>query len=135
MAEAIATTIPGADVVAAGVSWRSRTCPVTGLRVHRAAEQLIKVNAVCAVLAFLVGVTAAILIGTHVLPPGRRRIRNAAGTSGRERRCRDGRERSGTISTGDGRIDVDPWFRLESPRSDRHCLRFLEAQLRGDEER
>src|SRR3972149_1663444 len=39
-----------------------RTCPVTNLRVHRAAEALIKVNAVVAIVAFLVGVTAAILI-------------------------------------------------------------------------
>jgi cytochrome c oxidase subunit 1 len=51
-----------------------RTCPVTNLRVHRDAEALIKVNAVVAIVAFLVGVIAAILIvltrwqAVHLLP-------------------------------------------------------------------
>ena len=39
-----------------------RTCPVTGLKVHRSAEALIKVNAVVAIVALLVGVIAAILM-------------------------------------------------------------------------
>ncbi|MCA9795735.1 MAG: cbb3-type cytochrome c oxidase subunit I, partial [Candidatus Eremiobacteraeota bacterium] len=37
-----------------------RICPVTGARIHRDAEWLIKVNAVTAVVFFLVGVLAAI---------------------------------------------------------------------------
>lgn len=51
-----------------------RTCPVTGLKVHRDAENLIKVNAVMAVVFFLVGVVAAILLVltrwqvVHLLP-------------------------------------------------------------------
>ncbi len=39
-----------------------RTCPVTGFRVHRAAEDLIKANAVAAVVALLVGGLAAIVV-------------------------------------------------------------------------
>jgi cytochrome c oxidase subunit 1 len=39
-----------------------RTCAVTGLKVHRAAEALIKVNAVVAIVTFLIGVIAAILL-------------------------------------------------------------------------
>ena len=51
-----------------------RTCPVTQLKVHRSAETLIKVNAVVAVVAFLIGVCAAILLvltrwqAVHLLP-------------------------------------------------------------------
>lgn len=51
-----------------------RTCPVTNLKVHRDAENLIKVNAVVAVVFFLVGVSAAILLVltrwqvVHLLP-------------------------------------------------------------------
>ncbi|MBI4081981.1 MAG: cbb3-type cytochrome c oxidase subunit I [Candidatus Lambdaproteobacteria bacterium] len=51
-----------------------RTCPVTKLKVHRDAELLVKVNAVAAVLAFTVGVSAAILLvltrwqAVHLLP-------------------------------------------------------------------
>lgn len=37
-----------------------RICPATGLKIHRDAERLIKVNAVTAVVFFLVGVLAAI---------------------------------------------------------------------------
>jgi cytochrome c oxidase subunit 1 len=37
-----------------------RTCSVTGLKVHKAAENLIKINAVTAVVFFLIGVLAAI---------------------------------------------------------------------------
>lgn len=36
-----------------------RTCPVTGLKVNKSAESLIKVNAVAAVVCFLIGVIAA----------------------------------------------------------------------------
>jgi len=39
-----------------------RTCPVTGFRVHRAAEDLVKANAVAAVVALWVGGLAAILV-------------------------------------------------------------------------
>jgi cytochrome c oxidase subunit 1 len=39
-----------------------RRCPVTGLNVNRDAENLIKVNAVVAVVAFLLGAVAAILL-------------------------------------------------------------------------
>jgi cytochrome c oxidase subunit 1 len=39
-----------------------RTCAVTGLKVNRDAERLLKVNAVVAVVAFLIGVIAAITI-------------------------------------------------------------------------
>ena len=39
-----------------------RTCGITGLKVHRSAEALIKVNAVVAIVTFLIGVLAAILI-------------------------------------------------------------------------
>jgi cytochrome c oxidase subunit 1 len=39
-----------------------RTCPVTGFRVHRAAEDLVKANAVAAVVALLVGGLAAIVV-------------------------------------------------------------------------
>ena len=39
-----------------------RRCPVTGLNVHRDAERLIKINAVTAIVCFLVGVVAASLL-------------------------------------------------------------------------
>ncbi len=39
-----------------------RTCPVTALKVHRSAENLIKANAVVAVVVFAIGLTAAILL-------------------------------------------------------------------------
>lgn len=53
---------------------RFRTCSVTGLRVDPTAEKLIKVNAVVAVVCFLLGVIAAILLvltrwqAVHLLP-------------------------------------------------------------------
>lgn len=56
------------------LSTRFRTCPVTGLKVDKNAENLIKVNAVVAIVCLLVGVLAAIgLILTrwqavHLLP-------------------------------------------------------------------
>ena len=39
-----------------------RTCPTTGLQVHRTADQLIKANAVVATVALLVGGIAAVLV-------------------------------------------------------------------------
>lgn len=39
-----------------------RTCPVTRLQVHYTAESLIKINAVVAIVTFLIGVIAAILM-------------------------------------------------------------------------
>ncbi|MDH4247150.1 MAG: cbb3-type cytochrome c oxidase subunit I [Deltaproteobacteria bacterium] len=51
-----------------------RTCPVTGLKVHGPAENLIKANAVVAVVTFLVGLVAALLLAltrwqaVHLLP-------------------------------------------------------------------
>src|SRR5262245_19340070 len=58
----------------AGRAIRSRTCEVTGLRVEWHAETLIKVNAVVAVVNFLVGLVAAFGIvmtrwqAVHLLP-------------------------------------------------------------------
>src|SRR5687768_9194102 len=58
----------------AGRAFRSRTCEVTGLRVEWHAETLIKVNAVVAVVNFLVGIVAAFGIvmtrwqAVHLLP-------------------------------------------------------------------
>lgn len=45
--------------VAAAITNRFRLCPVTGLKVDRSAEALIKVNAVVAVVCFLIGAIAA----------------------------------------------------------------------------
>ncbi|MCP3958405.1 MAG: cytochrome c oxidase subunit I, partial [bacterium] len=51
-----------------------RRCPVTGLNVHRDAENLVKVNAVVAIVTFLIGVIAAALLAltrwqaVHLLP-------------------------------------------------------------------
>ena len=39
---------------------RFRTCSVTGIKIDRKAELLIKVNAVVAVVCFLIGILAAI---------------------------------------------------------------------------
>jgi cytochrome c oxidase subunit 1 len=56
----------------ADVVWR--TCPVTGLKVHGPAERLIRANAVVAVVAFLIGVVAAVGLvltrwqAVHLLP-------------------------------------------------------------------
>jgi cytochrome c oxidase subunit 1 len=58
----------------AGPAIRSRTCEVTGIRVEWHAETLIKVNAVVAVVNFLVGIVAAFGIvmtrwqAVHLLP-------------------------------------------------------------------
>jgi len=52
-----------------------RTCGVTGRRIHIQAEWLVKANAVVAVVALLVGATAALLLAltrwqaVHLLPP------------------------------------------------------------------
>jgi cytochrome c oxidase subunit 1 len=51
-----------------------RICDVTGRRIHRSAEQLVKANAVVAVVALLVGIIAALLLvltrwqAVHLLP-------------------------------------------------------------------
>jgi cytochrome c oxidase subunit 1 len=51
-----------------------RRCPVTGLNVHRDAENLVKVNAVVAIVALLVGAIAGLLLvltrwqAVHLLP-------------------------------------------------------------------
>ncbi len=56
------------------LAFRFRTCPVTGRRVDAHAERLIKLNAVAAVVAFLIGVIAATMIvltrwqAVHLLP-------------------------------------------------------------------
>ncbi len=42
------------------LAFRFRTCPVTGLKIDPTAEKLIKINAVIAVVCFLLGVVAAI---------------------------------------------------------------------------
>lgn len=53
---------------------RFRTCPVTGLKVDKSAETLLKLNAVVAVVCFLLGTIAAFLIvftrwqAVHLLP-------------------------------------------------------------------
>ncbi len=52
----------------------SRTCPATGRTIHRSAEQLVKANAVVAVVSLLVGTIAALLLvltrwqAVHLLP-------------------------------------------------------------------
>lgn len=52
-----------------------RTCPITGLKVYPHAERLLKGNAVVAVVAFVVGAIAALLLAltrwqvVHLLPP------------------------------------------------------------------
>jgi len=52
-----------------------RTCPTTGLKVHRSADRLIKAHAVCATVALLVGGIAALLVlltrwqAVHLLDP------------------------------------------------------------------
>jgi len=51
-----------------------RVCPVTGLKVQRDAENLIKINAVMAVVSLLIGGIAALLLAltrweaVHILP-------------------------------------------------------------------
>ncbi len=63
-----AATVEGA----AGAGWR--TCPITSRRIDAQAEQLIRVNAVVAVVALLVGAVAALLLALtrwqaiHLLP-------------------------------------------------------------------
>jgi len=48
--------------MASGATAAFRTCPVTGLKVHLPAENLIKANAVVAVVYFLIGVVMALLV-------------------------------------------------------------------------
>ncbi|HTJ24227.1 MAG TPA: cbb3-type cytochrome c oxidase subunit I, partial [Gemmatimonadaceae bacterium] len=51
-----------------------RTCPATGRFIHRDAEPLVRVNAVVAIVALLIGATAALLLvltrwqAVHLLP-------------------------------------------------------------------
>ncbi|HEX6615672.1 MAG TPA: hypothetical protein VF046_05145, partial [Gemmatimonadales bacterium] len=51
-----------------------RICPVTGRRIHLAADNLVKANAVVSVVALLIGAIAAILLvltrwqAVHLLP-------------------------------------------------------------------
>ncbi len=65
---------PTAEGMLARAVARFRTCPVTGLKVDPQAEALIRVNAVAAVVAFLVGTIAALLLvltrwqAVHLLP-------------------------------------------------------------------
>lgn len=55
-------------------AWRHRTCPITGIKVDRQAEWLIKCNAVVSVVCLLIGVLAAIGLlltrwqAVHLLP-------------------------------------------------------------------
>lgn len=62
------------STVAANAGEKFRTCPVTSLKVHRDAQRLITVHAVCSVVSLLVGVIAAILLvltrwqAVHLLP-------------------------------------------------------------------
>src|SRR3990172_7200318 len=57
-----------------GLAARFRNCPVTGLKIDKDAETLIKLNAVVAVVMLLVGATAALLLvltrwqAVHLLP-------------------------------------------------------------------
>jgi cytochrome c oxidase subunit 1 len=62
------------STLVASLADRFRTCPVTGLKVNRDSEWLIRANAVVAVVAMLVGAIAAILLvltrwqAVHLLP-------------------------------------------------------------------
>lgn len=62
------------STMVAELSNRFRSCPVTGIKIDRAAESLVKVNAVVSVVCFLIGVTAAIALAltrwqaVHLLP-------------------------------------------------------------------
>ena len=59
----MATAYDAPRTEAAGLTaWVSRTCDVTGLRVDRTADRLIKVHAVAATVALLIGGISAILI-------------------------------------------------------------------------
>jgi cytochrome c oxidase subunit I len=70
MATVIDTPVPGA-----GTSPHFRTCDVTGLKIHRPAELLIKAHAVAATVALIIGGISAILIlltrwqAVHLLDP------------------------------------------------------------------
>ena len=69
----MATTLERPQV--APVAWLYRTCGVTGLKLHRSAERLMKANAVAATVALLIGGVSAILIlltrwqAVHLLEP------------------------------------------------------------------
>jgi cytochrome c oxidase subunit I len=71
------TLAPGAGVSPALAEWRllSRVCPITNLKLNDQSEKLIRWNAVTAIVCFLVGVVAALLLAltrwqaVHLLPP------------------------------------------------------------------
>ena len=53
---------PGGDSAAGRLAGLFRTCPTTGLAVHRSADNLIKAHAVAATVALLIGGIAALLV-------------------------------------------------------------------------
>ncbi|CAN5656770.1 b(o/a)3-type cytochrome-c oxidase subunit 1 [soil metagenome] len=69
------TVIDRQEPQASAVDGRFRRCEITGLRMHRPAEQLIKAHAVAATIALLIGGISAILIlltrwqAVHLLDP------------------------------------------------------------------
>src|SRR5688500_2170185 len=71
----MATVLDRLGSPAAGASPLFRTCTVTGLELHRPAEQLMKAHAVAATVALLIGGISAILIlltrwqAVHLLEP------------------------------------------------------------------
>ena len=68
------STLPLDSRFTAGPVEGSRLCPITGRRIYRQAELLIRANAVVSVVALLVGATAALLLvltrwqAVHLLP-------------------------------------------------------------------
>lgn len=68
------TAYPAGGLTAPTPDAPYRVCPVTGRRINLQAEELVKVNAVVAVVALLVGATAALLLAltrwqaVHLLP-------------------------------------------------------------------
>ena len=71
----MATVIDRPEPAAGATAHVFRTCEVTGLKLHRPAEQLIRANAVAATVALLIGGISAILIlltrwqAVHLLEP------------------------------------------------------------------
>jgi cytochrome c oxidase subunit 1 len=58
----MATTTTEYGPVSRDVEWKYRKCNVTGLKLHKQAEQLIRANAVAATIALVIGGISAILI-------------------------------------------------------------------------
>ncbi len=56
------STPASAGSSSSGIGSLFRTCPTTGLRVHKSADRLIKAHAVCATVALLIGGIAALLV-------------------------------------------------------------------------